>query len=42
LGLIELSHHPTYHANDKLERATITNIDVEITEMTFDAERITG
>lgn len=38
----ELSHRYAYHANGKLEQAKITDIDGEITEMTFDATRITG
>ncbi len=41
-GETELSHRYTYHANGKLERAQITDIDGEITEMTFDAENIAG
>ncbi|BBE50755.1 hypothetical protein OYT1_ch1196 [Ferriphaselus amnicola] len=41
-GEIELKHRYTYHANGKLERAQITDIDGEITEMTFDAENIAG
>jgi YD repeat-containing protein len=41
-GETELSHRYTYHANGKLEQATITDIDGEITEMTFDAARNTG
>lgn len=41
-GETELSHRYTYHANGKLELAQITDIDGEITEMTFDAENIAG
>ena len=39
---IELQHRYTYHDNGKLKHALITDIDGEITEMTFDAERNTG
>jgi hypothetical protein len=41
-GETELSHRYVYHANGKLERAKITDLDGEITEMKFDAEIITG
>ena len=36
-GEIELQHRYTYHANGKLVHAQITDIDGEITEMTFEA-----
>ncbi|MFA6014469.1 MAG: DUF6156 family protein [Gallionellaceae bacterium] len=41
-GEIELAHHYTYHDNGMLKAAEITDIDGEITEMTFDAENIAG
>ncbi len=40
-GETELSHGYTYHANGKLEQARITDIDGEVTELTFDAGSIT-
>lgn len=37
-GEIELQHRYTYHDNDKLSMAEITDIDGEVTMLAFDAQ----